>query len=233
MLTLSMYAYTFTIDNQEKLFIQQFIQPGSLVFDVGAHNGAKTDLYLSQHAHVVCVEPQPACIKILMKKYQFNQQVHIVKQGLSDAMGSMELHICSDSPTISTFSEEWQHGRFENYSWDKKITVPVTTLDELIKIFGIPYFCKIDVEGFEYSVLKGLSQPIPYLSFEFTYELFKNSKACLEHLINLGYTYFNYALGETPRLVHKGWIPAEQLMVEIENNPDHLLWGDIYAHYEK
>ena len=219
--------------NKELLFVKQFIQPQGLVFDVGAHKGAKTDLYLAQHAQVVCIEPQPACVELLMRKYQFNPQVQIVSQGLAEAPGSMELYICSDSPTISTFSEEWQHGRFENYNWDKKVTVPVTTLDALIAEFGVPCFCKIDVEGFEYIVLKGLSQPIAYISFEFTKELFKNSKLCLQHLKNLGYTNFNYALGETPALVHHQWISAEQLITEIEKHPDHLLWGDIYAHYEK
>ena len=35
---------------------------------------------------------------------------------------------------------------------------------------GSGTFVKIDVEGFEYEVLKGLSTPVPYLSFEFVPE---------------------------------------------------------------
>lgn len=233
-LTLSMCATFFVIyasEKQQIAFTQQFIKPHSLVFDVGAHMGAKTDIYLLHQARVVCIEPQPSCIKILQKKYKNNPQVTIIPQGLSDTTGNMTLYICSDATTISTFSEEWQHGRFENCVWDKTVTVPVTTLDELIKTLGIPYYCKIDVEGFEQCVLKGLSQPIPFISFEFTKELFKNSKLCIQHLVNLGYSLFNYALGETPQLVHKKWISAKQLVQEIEKNPDQLLWGDIYVHY--
>ncbi len=218
---------------QEMLFIQQFVKPSSLVFDVGAHTGTKTDLYLKLNAHVICIEPQQSCLNLLKNKYQFNPNVQIVDRGLADKIGEMELYICSAATTISTFSDEWQHGRFENdFQWDKKIIVPVTTLDELIKIFGIPYFCKIDVEGFEHQVLRGLSQAIPYISFEYTKELFKNSKTCLEYLSKLGYVSFNYTIGETLRFVHPEWISPEQLIQEIECHDDCLLWGDIYARCE-
>jgi Methyltransferase FkbM domain len=47
------------------------------------------------------------------------------------------------------------------------ITVPVTTLDKAIEQYGVPAFCKIDVEGFEAEVLKGLSHPISTLILEY------------------------------------------------------------------
>jgi len=44
----------------------------------------------------------------------------------------------------------------------------MVTLDAAtIETFGKPFYCKIDVEGWELDVLKGLSQPIPLISFEF------------------------------------------------------------------
>ena len=235
---LSICVYTALFANQKSInqqfyFTAQFIKPRSLVFDVGAHTGSKTDIYLLHQARVVCIEPQPSCVKILQQKYQNNPLVSVVPKGLSDIAGNMTLHICSKSPLISTFSKEWQHGRFEHEVWDKKVTVSITTLDELINTFGVPYYCKIDVEGFEGHVLKGLSQPIPFISFEFTKEFFKNSKVCIQHLMALGYSSFNYALGETPHFVHTKWISHHQLIQEIEDNPDPLLWGDIYVHYDE
>jgi len=40
--------------------------------------------------------------------------------------------------------------------------------------FGDPFFIKIDVEGSEVKVLQGLSQTVPYLSFECLLPDFKN-----------------------------------------------------------
>jgi hypothetical protein len=45
--------------------------------------------------------------------------------------------------------------------------VNVATLDSLIDEFGVPDYAKIDVEGFDLEVLRGLSRPIPLLSFEY------------------------------------------------------------------
>lgn len=232
-LILSLVLVTFNLlraDCEKELsFIAQFVKPGNFVFDVGAHKGSKTDLYLLLNAKVLCIEPQPNCVEILKEKYSSNSNIQILNSGLSDSEGKLQLHICSIAPTISTFSNEWQHGRFIDYSWDSTIEVSMTTLDKVIQEFGLPDFCKIDVEGFEYEVLKGLSQPIPCLSFEFTKEFFKNSKLCIEYLKNLGYSFFNYAIGENLEMVHKEWISAEELIEEIANNPDKLLWGDIYT----
>ena len=44
----------------------------------------------------------------------------------------------------------------------------VTTLDKLIEQYEVPSFIKIDVEGYELEVLKGLTRLVPALSFEFT-----------------------------------------------------------------
>ena len=37
----------------------------------------------------------------------------------------------------------------------------------MISRFGAPDFCKINVEGLELEVLRGLSRPVPALSFEY------------------------------------------------------------------
>jgi hypothetical protein len=59
--------------------------------------------------------------------------------------------------TISTLSEQWKsEGRFAGKNqWIKAVPVEVTTLDRLIARYGMPAFCKIDVEGFELYVRSG------------------------------------------------------------------------------
>jgi FkbM family methyltransferase len=213
-------------------FIRNFVEVGDTVFDVGANIGQKADLYLAAGAKVICFEPQPDCLTILNQKYQQNPNAFIVNKGLAEQPGTMQLSVCSDANYISTFSQKWKTGRFANYDWNQTVTVEITTLDEMIKLWGCPKFCKIDVEGFEYQVLKGLSVPIPYISFEFAIEFIEDTKNCINHLKSLGYKVFNIAKGEDSNLVFPEWVADSDLLNYLESANDALLWGDIYAKFE-
>jgi FkbM family methyltransferase len=220
-------------------FLSQLISAGDLVFDVGAHIGDKTQLYLRENARVVCIEPQPGCCNKLKDRFRNNSQVTIEQVGLAEEPGSLQLLICSSSPAISTFSSEWKEKSRHadrGYKWDLAVTVPVVTLDSLIEKYGIPQFCKIDVENFEYNVLKGLSHPIPSLSIEFHVETFNEAIKCLDRLEDLGYKEFNFAAGEIPEFVFKVWHSKADLVRELVNysfvyytKEKDQLWGDIYA----
>ncbi len=109
--------------------------------------------------------------------------------------------------------------------------VPVTTIDALIQEFGLPKFCKIDVEGFEYEVLQGLSCPISFIAFEFTREFINDAMLCIEYLGSSGSADFNYALGETPALVLSNWTDSNTLFESIERNTDDLLWGNVHVRF--
>jgi hypothetical protein len=70
--------------------------------------------------------------------------------------------------------------------FSKEVSISLTTLDQLIDQYGTPAFIKIDVEGYELSVLKGLSQKVPYLSFECLLPDYKTPLlGCLQHLYQL------------------------------------------------
>ncbi|MCX5921939.1 MAG: FkbM family methyltransferase [Candidatus Dependentiae bacterium] len=218
----------------ESTFLKSFIKNGDVVFDVGANVGKKTEVYLACGARVVCFEPQPECIAILNSKYKNNDNVIIEQIGLADKDGYLELFQCLQANTISTCSQSWtQEGRFveQGYTWDKKIIIAVSTLDHMIAKYGKPNFCKIDVENFEFEVLKGLTQPISYISFEFASETIKNTQKCVDYLIALGYQHFNVSLGEGHSFALKQWVSAEVLMKKLETmiEGDALLWGDVYA----
>jgi len=212
-------------------FYSRFIHKGDLCFDVGAHIGNRTEIFLRLGAKVIAVEPQEDCINQLREKFNKESRLTLVNKGLSDKKGDLTLYICKDATTISTFSDKWKIGRFSNYKWNKTNLVPVTTLDNLIKEFGLPVFCKIDVEGFEFQVLKGLSQLIPHISFEFTREFFNNAESCINYLLSLGYVKFNCSLGESAKMLFNTWVTAKILYQRLNLIDDSLLWGDIYAKF--
>ena len=107
----------------------------------------------------------------------------------------------------------------------------VTTLDNLITEYGLPKFCKIDVEGFEEQVLRGLIRPIPYLSFEFHKSFFDEAKKCIDQLVHLGNVKFNVCFGTSMEFVFKQWVGKDELLLKIEKTEGKDLWGDIYIKY--
>jgi FkbM family methyltransferase len=214
-------------------FYSQFVSKGDLCFDVGANLGDRAEVFLRLGAFVVAIEPQDTCMQRLREKYRNNGKVILVQKALGVREGEGEL-LLSDAHTISSMSKEWVNsvkasGRFSAYRWEKTVRVPVTTLDRLIEEYGKPVFCKIDVEGFEFQVLSGLSQQIKAISFEFTPEFIDSAINSIRHLSTLGKVQFNYAIDESMCLALSKWVGPEEICKILLSLQDKTIFGDVYA----
>ena len=119
---------------------------------------------------------------------------------------------------------------FEHVAWDSAETVTITTLDTLIDRFGIPDFCKIDVEGYELEVLRGLSQPIPALSFEYLAASKSLAVECVERLTELGAYRFNWSRGESQRWQSAEWLTPQAMIRSFTGIASQQTGsGDVYA----
>jgi len=210
------------------------VQPGDLVFDVGAHVGDRIGAFRRIGARVVAVEPQPALIRTLKLIYGRDRAVAIESVAVGRNAGMIDLKLNIDNPTVSTASEAFLRAAdgavgWEGQAWTRTIRVPVTTLDALIARHGMPTFIKIDVEGFEAEALLGLTRPPPALSFEFTTIQRQVAAACLERCAALGYCRFNAMLGESHALVHAGWVSAGAIASWLDALPQSANSGDVYA----
>jgi len=211
-------------------FYSQFIRKGNLVFDIGANVGRRTEVFIELGAKVICVEPQKACLQRLYESFGNNNKVIIVAKGIADVEGFAELYI-SENSIISTMSSKWKNeGRFaKGNKWVETEKIATTTLDYLLNQYGLPAFCKIDVEGFEKKVLSMLKRQIPSISFEFCREFFDDAKDCVNHLLSIGKYRFNCSIGESMELLSPVWLAPDRLYAILDSLDDRLLWGEIYA----
>lgn len=218
-------------------FYSQFVSPGKLVFDVGANIGNRTKIFLKLGAEVVAIEPQDACVNILESLFGKNKHFTIIQKVLGASEGEAELMI-SNANAISSLSQDWvdavkSSGRFADYSWDSKERVPMTTLDRLIDIYGTPSFVKVDVEGFEYEVMKGLSKPIRFISLEFTPEFIDSTFKCIDHLESLGDVLFNYSIGQSmQQLALDKYVTSNEMIRILDGyRHDNRLFGHVYCQF--
>jgi FkbM family methyltransferase len=217
-------------------FYASFMSPGDLVFDVGAHVGNRLEVFRALGATVVAVEPQEACRHRLHRHFGHDPRVTIIPRALDAAPGEKELRGSPSSP-MSSMSESWIRavnatGRFSEREFTRVERVKTTSLDALIAVHGLPRFCKIDVEGFEYEVLKGLSQAIPALSLEFTPETRAATVSCLEHLDGLARYELNFSIGEGMRLDLPSWLSRAPFLDALDRlvlERGSVLYGDVYA----
>lgn len=217
-------------------FYQQFVEPGALCFDVGAHVGNRLRLWSRLGANIVGLEPQPHLMRLLQRLYGRFPNITLLDQAVGAEPGEATMYMSERVPAVTSLSAEWietvqQDESFAWVDWNGRLTVPVTTLDALIAEYGMPSFCKIDVEGYELDVLQGVSQPLPALSFEYVAAALPMALACLECLEALGEYRFNWCVGESHRWETAVWLTA----AEMKNQLAHVKIGsgDIYARLQQ
>jgi len=217
-------------------FYSQFIAEGDLVFDVGANVGNRVAVFLELGARVVAVEPQKACIKTLRRRFGHEQNFTLEPCSLG-ARAGMDYLYQSNANTISSMSKTWidtvrNSGRFSSYHWGKPRRVAVTTLDALILRYGLPKFVKIDVEGYELEVIKGLSQPVNMLSLEFVPEILNPTFEAMQLLNVMGPTVFNYGLGEATAFELDDWVDLIAITGCLSGYRDRIdCFGDVYVRF--
>jgi FkbM family methyltransferase len=212
----------------------RFLRAGDLAFDIGAHVGDRTGSFRRLGARVVALEPQPLCARAIRAIYRGDDGVTLLEAACGERIGTVALKINSANPTVSTASADFVSaadgaGGWEGQVWDTTIEVPCTTLDALVAQYGQPAFAKVDVEGFEATVLAGLSRPLPALSFEFTTIQRDVALACLGRLATLGRYGFDVALGESQVLTFNRWVSSDAMAAHIAALPHAANSGDVYC----
>ena len=211
-----------------------FIRPGDLCFDIGAHLGDRIHAWSNLGARVIALEPNPDMMKWLRRWYGGHPNVILIEKAVGAEPGAATLWTSRLTPSVSTLSQDWmltvrRNRRFAGVRWDEQVLVTVTTLDALIAQYGIPAFCKIDVEGGELDVLRGLSQALPALSFEYIPAMIETALGCIDMLERLHRYEYNWRVSEFPRLRSPVWLGPDEMAANLKEMPPDSNSGDVYA----
>jgi FkbM family methyltransferase len=200
---------------------------GYVVFDIGANVGQKTDTFLRLGAAVVAVEPDEHNQEVLRGKfikYRLSRKpISIVGKAVSDKIAVETFWVDGPGSALNTLSRKWVDTltgdkerfdrTFDRLEFAEKRSVETTTIEQLIAEQGRPFFVKIDVEGHELSVVKGMRSPVPYLSYEVNLPEFRQEGVeCLNVLQSLASGgECNYTSDTDLGLALQRWVGPEEL----------------------
>lgn len=130
------------------------IPTGGVVIDAGALYGDHTIAYcrkVSTGGTVIAIEANPVAYQCLVKNAEkFQSDVICIHAALGETHGGQALHCIQEGNLnvgMATVSEEDKRG----------MIIPTVSIDGLVKDASLTRldFLKLDVEGYEYKVLKG------------------------------------------------------------------------------
>ena len=184
-------------------FYNQFINSNDLVFDVGANIGNRVRPLLNIGARVVAIEPQKECYEILEMK--FGKKIEIVPMALGETEEIKDFFV-AEANMLSSFSTEWIESVKKNGLRAEPRKIQTTTLNKLIDKYGLPKFIKIDVENYEFEVLKGLTYAVDIISFEYAIPKIQKIKDCINQIEKYNSdTEYNFSIGESMEFALTDW----------------------------
>lgn len=161
-----------------------------LVFDIGSNRGDAVSVALNKGYRVVAIEPGPKVFGELVKNFIYNNNVIPLKFAVSDSDEQIVEFYEAEEDGLSSINKEWLTSDSMPYG-DKSfrtITANTITIDTLVKIYGKPNIIKIDVEGAEWLVFKGMTKKYGVITFEWTDVTIGEHQSQIKYLEKLGYT---------------------------------------------
>jgi FkbM family methyltransferase len=159
-----------------------------LIFDVGMHIGQDTAFYLAKGFNVIAIEANPLLVVDAEKRFQqeiASCRLTILNVGVGAEEGMFPFYINAQHSEWSSFDREiGSRGGCKGV-----IEIPMLPFERLVERYGVPYYLKIDIEGYDFVVLQrlALTGPMPrYLSVENGWPFM------LDHLVRLGYAGFKF-----------------------------------------
>lgn len=211
-------------ERESTKMVRRIIKKGAVVIDIGANIGYYALLeskLAGSEGMIYAIEPSPENVRALKKNLRINNRknMRIFELAIGDKQGKAVMNISPHS-NLNTFVS--QEGR----EVVGKINVPMTTLDAFLKGKKHPDFIRMDVEGYEYNVLKGMKKTLQakkpfsfFIEVHFHIMSKSQSSAVLKTLEKNGF--------ETVKVVRSVTVPEMKVMRKSQYDFSHLRIKDI------
>jgi FkbM family methyltransferase len=148
-------------------------QRANLVIDVGMHTGEDTARFLARGFEVVAIEANPQLVETASETFAEeirHGQLTIVSAAISDHRGTASFGIADSQTLWSSLAPEFieRNERLARTSY-RYVDVDTIPFGDVLDQFGIPYYLKIDIEGYDMmcaTALHAYREKPAYLSME-------------------------------------------------------------------
>ena len=142
--------------------MKHLLDQSNVVVDVGSNRGQFIDSILSSvECSIIAIEPEPMSFSILKSKYRAHKNIELfsVALGEDNAMGQLQIaNNDGQSSSLLNFSNLHLLGA-PKINMVQEASVEIRRFSDLLHFKpGSKIFIKIDVQGYELHVLKGISE---------------------------------------------------------------------------
>lgn len=141
----------------------------NLIYDIGFHNGEDTAHYLKKGFNVIAIEANPLLVEGGTRRFAkaiAEGKLILLNVGIADEEGVLPFYRNHRLSEWSSFDKAL--GSRNNTAYDV-VEVRCTTIKTLFQQYGVPFYLKVDIEGYDYYCLNDLPEQEPrpaYVSCE-------------------------------------------------------------------
>jgi FkbM family methyltransferase len=171
------------------------MQP-DLIYDIGLHRGEDTAYYLAKGFRVVAFEADPGLVQHCTERFAAEiatGRLRIVSGAISESAERTVPLYRSDVSVWSSVEPMWVSRKNVQGIESSVIDVPMVDLVRELRLTGIPFYAKVDIEGSDLVCLRAfrsLNVRPTCLSIEAEQYSFRSLVAEIRLLQELGYTEF-------------------------------------------
>ena len=158
----------------------------SLIYDIGMNNGDDSAYYLGNGFDVIAIEANPVLAESARSRFAkeiSDGRLTLLEVGIAEGAGEATFWICEDNSDWSSFDRSLASRKGARH---RAISVRLRPFHEILQEYGVPYYCKIDIEGNDHLCVSAMTpESCPaFISAEVS------QHALLDQFSSLGYDRF-------------------------------------------